>query len=154
MYSRSETIRQVMAGMEPKEESGAPVRIAGPVAQVNIISHATLNIESLRVAPEAAVPDQGESIAELVHTLAVLESASSTRKVTPESVWRRLKGRMGLPVCGPVPPERQREAMEILLHRLALARGDMCRDPEAARRRSQCYRRCHALWPAGMACMK
>lgn len=52
MHSRSEAIRQVLAGMEPETESDTPVSFSGSVAQVNIISHATINIGSVQIVAD------------------------------------------------------------------------------------------------------
>lgn len=146
MHSRKDTIKQALAGMEPEGDATPPVAISGPVSQVNIISHATINIDSVAVSPPAQAPaDQGERLAEAVHTLAVMESATSSRAVSAESVWFRLKNALELPLDQPVPLERQQEALDLMLYRLTLARGDLQRDPQIARKRAACYRRCHAM---------
>lgn len=146
MLSRSATIRQALAGMEPEEDAELPVFFSGSVAQVNIISHATITIDSLAVGqadpPQA---DQGAQLAELVQTLAVLESVTSTQTVTARMVWRRVKQALGLPTNRHIPIARQAAAIEFLVYRLALVRGDLQRDPEIARKRSGCYRRCHGI---------
>lgn len=52
MHSRNEVIKQALAGMEPQEAPAASVSCAGPVAQVNIISHATINIGSVQIVAD------------------------------------------------------------------------------------------------------
>lgn len=145
MLSRSDSIRQVLAGMEPQDDASPPVSFSGSVSQVNIISHATITIDAVHVLSEKPFVDHGDKLAELVHTLAVLESATSSRTIPPEAVWKRVKEKLNLPVNKPIPVSRQQDAIDELVYRLALARGDLQRDPEIARKRSCCYRRCHAI---------
>lgn len=147
MHSREDTIKQALEGMEPNNDATPPVAISGTVSQVNIISHATFNIDAVNIAPPhtAQEADQGERLAELVHTLAVMEGVTSDRRVTSESVWFRLKNALGLPAEQQIPLDRQPEAVDTMLHRLTLARGDLQRDPQIARKRSGCYRRCHGI---------
>lgn len=52
MLSRSETIRQALSEMTPQEDAAAPASFSGPVAQVNIISHATIHIGSVQVVTD------------------------------------------------------------------------------------------------------
>ena len=64
MLTRDEAIRQALAGIEPKAKATEPpVSFAGPVSQVNIINHATINIESINILPEEAL----SVIADLLH---------------------------------------------------------------------------------------
>ena len=49
MLSRNETIEQILSRMKPQEPSAETVSFSGTVAQVNVISHATINIESLQI---------------------------------------------------------------------------------------------------------
>ena len=146
MLSRNETIRQALAGMEPEGDTDLPVSFSGAVAQVNIISNATFTIDSLAVGQlESPQADQGEQLAELVQTLAVLESVTSSTTVTSRAVWRRVKQALELPTNRHIPVVRQAAAIEFLVYRLALVRVDLQRDPEIARKRSDCYRRCHGI---------
>lgn len=52
MLSRSETIRQALSEMTPQEEVEGPASFSGPVAQVNIISHATIHIGSMQIVTD------------------------------------------------------------------------------------------------------
>lgn len=52
MLSRSETIRQALSEMTPQEEAAAPASFSGPVAQVNIISHATIHVGSMQIVTD------------------------------------------------------------------------------------------------------
>lgn len=142
MLSRKDALRQALVGMEPEREGGKPVTFSGSVAQVNVISHATFNIGSIKVLQPEQDFDHGEGVGELVHTLAVLESVSTNKEVTPEEVRRRIKTLMGLPADGLIPLEKQQDALDLLVSHLTIARGGLRRDPEIARRRSGCYVRC------------
>lgn len=50
MLSRSETIRQTLADMEPEGDPEPSIAFSGSVSQVNIISHATITINSLHIS--------------------------------------------------------------------------------------------------------
>jgi len=64
MLSRDEAIRQALASIEPKAKVSYPhVSFGGAASHVNIISHATINIESINILPEEALT----AIAELLH---------------------------------------------------------------------------------------
>lgn len=52
MLSRSETIRQALSEMTPQEEVEGPASFSGPVAQVNIISHATIHVGSMQIVTD------------------------------------------------------------------------------------------------------
>lgn len=52
MLSRSETIRQALSEMTPQEGAEAPASFSGPVAQVNIISHATIHVGSMQIVTD------------------------------------------------------------------------------------------------------
>lgn len=147
MLSRGDTIRQILAGMEPSGGAQATPAFSGPVSQVNIISNATINIDSQQFTQgdPGSPAEMGEQLAELVHTLSVLESHTSGRHMPPSSIWVRLKRGLGLPVDKPIPARLHQEAADALVRRLALARDDLQRDPATARRRAAAYRRCHAM---------
>lgn len=147
MISRCEAIRQVLAGMEPEETASPKVSISGSAAQINIIEQATFTIDSVKILhPEGGLAkDMGERLSELVYTLAVLESSTASRPVTPQSVWLRLKNSLGLPSGETIPVQRHQEAVDFMAHRLALACADLQRDPKIARKRSGCYKRCHGI---------
>lgn len=49
MPSRVEAIRQALESMEPCENDESTVSFSGPVTQVNIIRHATINIEQVSI---------------------------------------------------------------------------------------------------------
>lgn len=62
MLSRNETIRLALEGMTPQADCTAPASFSGPVAQVNIISHATIHVDSLQIVLDGELWDVADCL--------------------------------------------------------------------------------------------